>query len=178
MGLPRSSSCSLKAVPAASIAIGGDSAGGGLTLATMIRLRDAGKPLPGCAWLVSPWVDLEMTGASMDEKDAVDPLIYRDYLEELAGAYLGGTSAREPLASPLHADLAGSRRPSSRLVRPRHCSTMQCGSPAGLGAVDVATSLEIWPHMIHAWHLWAARLISGREAIASAGAFINQHLTT
>ncbi len=94
-------------VPAASIAIGGDSAGGGVTLATMIRLRDAGKPLPGCAWLVSPWVDLEMTGASIDEKAAVDPLIHRDYLEELAGAYLGGASAREPLVSPLHADLAG-----------------------------------------------------------------------
>ena len=165
-------------VPAASIAIGGDSAGGGLTLATMIRLRDAGKPLPGCAWLVSPWVDLEMTGASMDEKDTVDPLIHRDYLEELAGAYLAGTSAREPLASPLHADLAGL---PPILIQVGSAETLLDDAvriARRLGAVDVATSLEIWPHMIHAWPLWAARLTSGRMAIASAGAFINEHLAT
>ena len=165
-------------IPAASIAIGGDSAGGGLTLATMIRLREAGKPLPGCAWLVSPWVDLEMTGASMDEKDAVDPLIYRDYLEELADAYLGGTSAREPLASPLHADLAGL---PPILIQVGSAETLLDDAvriARRLGAVNVATSLEIWPHMIHAWHLWAARLISGRMAIASAGAFINEQLAT
>lgn len=165
-------------IPAASIAIGGDSAGGGLTLATMIRLREAGKPLPGCAWLVSPWVDLEMTGASMDEKDAVDPLIHRDYLEELADAYLGGTSAREPLASPLHADLAGL---PPILIQVGSAETLLDDAvriARRLGAVNVATSLEIWPHMIHAWHLWAARLISGRMAIASAGAFINERLAT
>ena len=165
-------------VPAASIAIGGDSAGGGLTLATMIRLRDAGRPLPGCAWLVSPWVDLEMTGASMDEKAAVDPLIHRDYLEELAGAYLGETSAREPLVSPLHAELAGL---PPILIQVGSAETLLDDAARiarGLGAAEVATNLEIWPHMIHAWPLWAARLASGREAIASAGAFINRHLAT
>ncbi|MBZ9603644.1 alpha/beta hydrolase [Phyllobacterium chamaecytisi] len=163
-------------VPAASIAIGGDSAGGGLTLATMIRLRDAGKLLPSCAWLVSPWVDLEMSGASMDEKAAVDPLIHRDYLEELAGAYLGGTSAREPLVSPLHAGLAGL---PPMLIQVGSAETLLDDAARiarRLGAADVATNLEIWPHMIHAWPLWAARLTSGREAIASAGAFINGHL--
>ena len=76
-------------IPAERIAIGGDSAGGGLTLATMIRLREAGRRLPACAWLVSPWVDLEMTGASIDTKDADDPLIHRAYLQELASAYRG-----------------------------------------------------------------------------------------
>ena len=165
-------------VPAASIAIGGDSAGGGLTLATMIRLRDAGKLLPGCAWLVSPWVDLEMSGASMDEKAAVDPLIHRDYLEELAGAYLNGTSAREPLVSPLHADLAGL---PPTLVQVGSAETLLDDAvriARRLGAADVATNLEIWPHMIHAWPLWAARLTSGREAIASAGAFINRYVAT
>ena len=94
-------------IPASRIAIGGDSAGGGLSLATMIRLRDAGKPLPACAWLVSPWVDLEMTGASIDSKAAIDPLIHREYLQELAANYLHGQDPRNPLVSPLHADLAG-----------------------------------------------------------------------
>lgn len=158
------------------IAIGGDSAGGGLSLAAMTRLRDAGRPLPACAWLVSPWVDLAMTGASMDTKDAVDPLIHRDYLEELAGAYLGRVNALGPLASPLYADL--SRLPPA-LVQVGSAETLLDDAVriAGrLGAADVATSLEIWPHMIHAWPLWSARLTAGREAIASAGAFIRRHL--
>ena len=89
------------------VAIGGDSAGGGLTLALMTVLRDAGQPLPRCAWLVSPWVDLQMTGASLAEKAQVDPLISKPYLEELASAYLAGTDAANLLASPLQAELAG-----------------------------------------------------------------------
>src|SRR5215831_12910565 len=91
----------------AELALGGDSAGGGLSLALMTSLRDAGKPLPGCAWLVSPWVDLQMTGASLAEKADVDPLISKSYLEELASAYLAGAAAANPLVSPLNADLAG-----------------------------------------------------------------------
>src|SRR5262245_53449882 len=72
------------------IAIAGDSAGGGLTLALMTSVRDAREPLPACAWLVSPWVNLQMTGKSLAEKAAIDPLISKSYLEELASAYLAG----------------------------------------------------------------------------------------
>ena len=89
------------------IVVGGDSAGGGLTLALMIILRDAAQPLPSCGWLVSPWIDLQMTGASLDEKADIDPLISKPYLEELAMAYLAGTDPANPLVSPLRADLAG-----------------------------------------------------------------------
>ena len=158
------------------IAVGGDSAGGGLSLAVMIRLRDAAKPLPACAWLVSPWVDLEMTGASIDSKAAIDPLIHRQYLEELAANYLHGQNPRNPLVSPLHADLAGL---PPMLIQVGSAETLLDDAVriAGrLGAADVATSLEIWPHMIHAWHLWSARLTSGRQALASAGAFIGTRL--
>jgi monoterpene epsilon-lactone hydrolase len=158
------------------IAIGGDSAGGGLTLATMLSLRDAAKPLPGCAWLVSPWTDLELTGASLAEKADVDPLIQKVYLEELASAYLAGADAKAPLVSPLYADLSG--------LPP---VLVQIGSAETLlddairivrraGAADVPVSLEVWPHMIHAWHLWAAELTDGRRAIASAGAFMRPRL--
>jgi epsilon-lactone hydrolase len=158
------------------IAIGGDSAGGGLSLAAMIRLREAAKPLPGCAWLVSPWIDLEMTGASIDTKATVDPLIHREYLQELAANYLHGQNPRNPLVSPLHADLTGL---PPMLIQVGSAETLLDDAVriAGrLGAADVATSLEIWPHMIHAWHLWSARLTSGRQALASAGAFIGTHL--
>jgi acetyl esterase/lipase len=158
------------------IVVGGDSAGGGISLATMLRLRDAGRPLPGCAWLVSPWVDLEMTGATLDTKAAIDPLIHREYLQELAAAYLGGNDPKDPLVSPLHADLAGL---PPILVQVGSAETLLDDAvriAARLGAADVPVTLEVWPHMIHAWHLWSARLTAGRQATASAAAFIDRHL--
>jgi epsilon-lactone hydrolase len=158
------------------IAIGGDSAGGGLTLALMTSVRDAREPLPACAWLVSPWVDLRMTGASLAEKAAIDPLISKPYLEELASAYLAGADPANPLVSPLNADLAGL---PPLLVQAGSAETLLDDAvriARRAGAVDVRVNLEIWPHMIHAWHLWAAQLEAGRRAIASAGAFIRAHL--
>jgi acetyl esterase/lipase len=156
----------------ADVAVGGDSAGGGLSLALMVAQRDAGLPLPGCAWLASPWVDLAMTGASMAAKDGVDPLIHRGYLKELATAYRGGAAADDPLVSPLHADLRGL---PPVLVQVGSAETLLDDAVriAGrLGAADVPVRLEVWPHMIHAWPLWSARLADGRRALASAGAFL------
>ena len=158
------------------IAIGGDSAGGGLTLAAITRLRDGGTPLPGCAWLVSPWVDLQMTGASLADKADVDPLISKPYLEELASAYLAGADPAGPLVSPLHAELTGL---PPMLVQVGSAETLLDDAlriARRAGAADVPVNLEIWPHMIHAWHLWAAQLADGRRAIASAGAFIRARL--
>ena len=80
--------------------------------------------------------------------------------------------------SPLHAELAGL---PPILIQVGSAETLLDDAARiarRLGAAEVATNLEIWPHMIHAWPLWAARLASGREAIASAGAFINRHLAT
>jgi monoterpene epsilon-lactone hydrolase len=158
------------------IVIGGDSAGGGLTLALMTSVRDAREPLPACAWLVSPWVDLQMTGASLAEKAVTDPLISKSYLEELASAYLAGADPANPLVSPLNADLAGL---PPLLVQVGSAETLLDDAvriARRAGAADVRVNLEIWPHMIHAWHLWAAQLEAGRRAIASAGAFIRAHL--
>ncbi|MFI0843830.1 alpha/beta hydrolase [Mesorhizobium sp. IMUNJ 23232] len=158
------------------IAIGGDSAGGGLSLALMQRLRDAKKPLPAAAWLVSPWVDLQMTGATIDSKAAIDPLIHRDYLEQLTANYLAGHDPRDPLVSPLHADLSGL---PPVLVQVGSAETLLDDAVriAGkLGASDVPTRLEVWPHMIHAWHLWSAKLTAGRQATQSAGRFIAEAL--
>jgi len=158
------------------IVIGGDSAGGGLTLALMTSVRDAREPLPACAWLVSPWVDLQMTGASLAEKAVADPQISKSYLEELASAYLAGADPANPLVSPLNADLAGL---PPLLVQVGSAETLLDDAvriARRAGAADVRVNLEIWPHMIHAWHLWAAQLEAGRRAIASAGAFIRAHL--
>jgi len=158
------------------IVIGGDSAGGGLTLALMTSVRDAREPLPACAWLVSPWVDLQMTGASLAEKAVADPQISKSYLEELASAYLAGADPANPLVSPLNADLAGL---PPLLVQVGSAETLlddAVRTARRAGAADVRVNLEIWPHMIHACHLWAAQLEAGRRAIASAGAFIRAHL--
>lgn len=158
------------------LAIGGDSARGGLTLACLLRLRAEGESLPSCAWLVSPWVDLTMSGASMTGKDAVDPLLHRAYLESLAKAYLAGRSPRDPLVSPLFADLAGLPPVLIQVGSDETLLNDATRLAGAFGAADVATRLEIWPKMIHAWPLWAARLLEGRLANAAAGAFLRSHL--
>lgn len=90
------------------IVVGGDSAGGNLTIALINRLRAIGEPLPACAWLLSPWTDLTMSGATLDTKDAVDPIIHKGYLGELADAYAPAPLDRkDPLISPLFSDLRG-----------------------------------------------------------------------
>lgn len=155
------------------IAVGGDSAGGGLTLALMMRLRDGGEPLPGCGWLVSPWTDLTMSGDTLTTKEAVDPLIHKAYLEELAQGYVpAGVSRADPRVSPLFAELRGL---PPLLIQAGSDETLLADSTrlaAAAGAADVAVTMEIWPRMIHAWPLWNARLDAGRRALAQAGAFI------
>ena len=165
-------------IEAQHIVVGGDSAGGGLTLALAMRLRDAGEALPACLWLSSPWTDLTMSGATMATKDAVDPLIHKGYLEELASAYVpAGMDRKDPRISPLFADLRGL---PPMLIQVGSAETLLDDSTrfaAAAGAVDVPVTLEIWPHMIHAWSLWNAKLAAGREALASAGAFMRRQVS-
>ena len=95
-------------IAAEHIAVGGDSAGGGLTVALINRLRDAGEFVPGCAWLISPWTDLTLSGSTLATKDDVDPIIHKTYLAELVEAYLPPLiDKRDPRVSPLYADLRG-----------------------------------------------------------------------
>ncbi len=159
-------------IAAENIAVGGDSAGGNLAITLINRLRAAGEALPACAWLISPWTDLTMSGATLDTKDAVDPLIHRAYLEELADAYAASADRRDPLISPLFADLHGF---PPTLIQVGSAETLLADATrfaAAAGAADVDVTLEIWPHMIHAWPLWNAKLEDGRRALASAGEFI------
>lgn len=160
-------------ISAACIAIGGDSAGAGLAIGLINQLRDAREELPACAWLVSPWTDLTMSGSTLATKAAVDPIIHKEYLNELADAYLpAGMSRRDPRVSPLYGDL---RSLPPILIQIGSAETLLDDATrfaARAGAADVRVTLEIWPHMIHAWHLWNAHLELGRRALARAGAFI------
>ncbi len=163
-------------IAADQIVVGGDSAGGGLTLALAMRLRDAGEQLPACLWLASPWTDLTMSGTTLETKDAVDPLIHKGYLGELADAYvLAGMSRTDPRISPLFADLHGL---PPMLIQVGSAETLLDDSVrlAGVaGAAGVAVTLEIWPDMIHAWPLWNAKLEAGRQALMRVGEFVRQH---
>jgi len=164
-------------ITAAHIAIGGDSAGAGLTAALINFLNATGEEMPRCAWLVSPWVDLTMSGSTLTSKETVDPLIHKTYLEELAGAYVPAEiDHSDPRVSPLFADLKGF---PPTLIQVGSAETLLADATrfaAAAGTADAAVTLEIWPDMIHAWHLWNAHLEAGRRALASAGRFIRAHL--
>jgi len=164
-------------IAARHIAIGGDSAGGGLTVVLNNRLRDADEELPGCVWLVSPWTDLTMSGSTLITKDNVDPIIHKGYLGELADAYVPlGMGRKDPRVSPLYADLKGL---PPMLVQVGSAETLLEDATrfaAAAGAADVSVTLEIWPHMVHAWPMWKAGLKPGRSALAHAGAFMRAHL--
>jgi monoterpene epsilon-lactone hydrolase len=160
-------------IAASRVAVGGDSAGGGLTLALIGRLIELGEELPACAWLVSPWTDLTLSGATLATKDAVDPIIHKGYLDELASAYLpAGIDRRDPRVSPLYADLQGF---PPILIQVGSAETLLDDAvrlAAKAGAADVPVTLQIWPHMIHAWPLWNAHLDAGRRALTGAGLFM------
>ena len=118
-----------------------------------------------------------MSGSTPAAKEAVDPLIHKQYLNELADAYLPpGMSRKNPRVSPLYADLRGF---PPMLIQVGSAETLLSDATRladRAGAADVRVTLEIWPHMIHAWPLWNAHLEPGRRALANAGAFIKEYL--
>ena len=161
---------------AGSLAVAGDSAGGGLTLAALLRLRQLDQTLPGAIACLSPWTDLTMTGASIAAKAAADPLVRGSGLERCAGWYLGDGDRSDPLASPLHGELSG--------LPPL---LIQVGSEEVLlddarrlaeraQAAGVSVDYQCWERMFHVWQLYAPMLSEGRDAIAAIGKFLNQHV--
>jgi epsilon-lactone hydrolase len=164
-------------IDAAHIAVGGDSAGANLSVALISQLRANNEELPACAWLVSPWTDLTMSGSTMTTKDAVDPLMHKGYLQELANAYVpAGMESNDPRISVFYADLHGLPPTLIQVGSDETLLDDASRFATAAGAADVPVTLEIWPHMIHAWHLWNAHLDAGRRALASAAAFIRSHL--
>jgi epsilon-lactone hydrolase len=152
-------------IDAAHIAVGGDSAGANLSVALINQLRADSEELPACAWLVSPWTDLTMSGSTMTTKDAVDPLMHKGYLQELANAYVpAGMESNDPRISVLYADLHGLPPALIQVGSDETLLDDASRFAAAAGAADVPVTLEIWPHMIHAWHLWNAHLDAGRRA--------------
>lgn len=158
------------------IAIAGDSAGGGLTLALLVALREAKDPPPAAAVLFSPWTDLAATGNSIIDNDAADPLMFGSWVTSEARHYLGDTPATHPLASPIYADLTGL---PPLLIQVSDIEILLDDSrrvfdKAKRSGVDA--TLQIWPGLPHGWQVFAPILPEARAALRSAGAFIKAKL--
>ena len=155
-----------------SIVVAGDSAGGGLTVAALVALRDAAVPLPAAGICISPWADMECTGVA--KLAAEGGMIEYQGILKMAKTYVGEAPLRTPLASPIHADLTGlpplliqvggaeELIEDSILLEAR---AKECG-------VDV--TLETWEDMFHVWHTFAPMLPEGQQAIDRIGEFVRE----
>ncbi|HVZ10574.1 alpha/beta hydrolase [Rhodopila sp.] len=158
------------------ICIAGDSAGGGLVVGAMLALKQAGLPQPGCGWCISPWVDMEATGKSFTDRADTDPTVQRATIEMMAKWYLGDADPKHPHASPIHGDLRGL---PPLLIQVGSVETLLDDSIAlarKAGIDEVPVDLQIWPEMIHIWHIFFPMLTAGRRALASGGAFVRTAL--
>lgn len=159
------------------IVIAGDSAGGGLALATLVKLRQEGLPLPAAGYLLSPWADLACDGPTMASKAAADPSLDAAGLLASAAHYLGTHDAAHPLASPVNADLSG----LPPLLVQVGSSEILLGDSVLVadraGAAETHVQLEVWPEMIHVFQSFHFMLPEGRAALDSAGAFLRARLS-
>lgn len=164
-----------QAVAPEHIVIAGDSAGGGLAVATLLALREARVPLPAGGVCISPWVDLTCGGASYETKAAADPIVRRAGVEEMARAYLGAAPPRTPLASPLFADLGGLpplliHVGSDEVLLDDAVQLAERAKRAGVDA-----TLEVYDRMIHVWHWFLPMLDEAQTAVDTIGRFVRRH---
>ncbi|HLJ63700.1 MAG TPA: alpha/beta hydrolase [Stellaceae bacterium] len=159
-------------VPPARLVLGGDSAGGGLALATLVALRDAGDKLPAGAVLFSPWTDLAGTGRSLITNTKSDVMFHGEGIVRGARIYLGDAAPTHPLASPLYADLAGLpplfiQASDSEVLLDDSTRLAAKASDAG-----VSVSFMAWAGLPHVWQIFAGILPEARAALREATDFI------
>jgi monoterpene epsilon-lactone hydrolase len=154
------------------VAFVGDSAGGGLVMAALVTLQNLGRPLPGAAVCISPWVDLEANGPSYIDRQPLDPMIDRALSVSLAAHYLNGADPRAPTASPIHADLTGMPPLLIQVGEREVLFSEAVRLYDNALASGVVATFEEWPQMVHVWHLYFPTLRAGREAIERVGSFV------
>src|SRR5260221_7946638 len=157
------------------LVIVGDSAGGGLALSPLVKLRDSGNPLPAAAVCLSPWVDLEALGSTIDENDRYD-YISRRALSQYRKRFVDDADVRNPLAAPLYADLHGL---PPLLVQAGSAEVLLDDSRrivdrARAAGVDV--TFRVWEDMIHVWQPFAFMVPQGSAAIDEIGSFIRERV--
>ena len=159
------------------VVVGGDSSAGGLTAATLLKLRNDGAPLPGGGVMISPWVDLACTGESLDTRASVDLTVTKQSLERMAGQYLHGADPRTPLASPLYADLSG-LPPLMMTVGGDEAlldDSVRFLRAAGIAEVDV--TLTVGAHMQHIYPIYCGAMPEADAAVAMIGTWIRTRLS-
>ena len=159
-----------------SVAIAGDSAGGGLVLATLVALRDSGDRLPAAAVAMSPWTDLALTGESLRTRAGVEVMVKPAGMPETAALYLAGADPRHPYASPLYADLHGL---PPLLIQVGDAEVILDDSTrfaARARAAGVEVTLEIWDEMPHVFQAFAGLLPEADQAVAQVGRWIREHV--
>ncbi len=159
------------------ILIAGDSAGAGLTLATLISLRDKSEPLPAMALCISPWTDLTLTGSSLTTNAKIDPYISHDLLK-LGAHYIAESEAQLPLISPLYADLKGLpplliHAGTDEVLLSDSTRLAEAARNAG-----VKVTIKIWERMWHDFHLWAPYVPEANQAIEEIREFVKNHWKT
>lgn len=160
-------------VAAEKMIISGDSAGGGLTLATAVKIREADLDLPAALVPISPWANLENNGASYGTKMDSDPMITQESIDGMAATYLAGAPAGDPLASPLGADLTGLPPMLIQVGSEEVLLSDSTMLAARAGAAKVSVTLEVWPDMIHVFQFFHPMLTDARSAIARMGDWVD-----
>lgn len=158
------------------LAVGGDSAGGGLALALMAALGQRSQPLPGAIACLSPWTDMTMSGGSIHGLAEADPLVKPISLEKCADWYMGESDRSDPLASPLLGDLSGLpplliQVGSNEILLDDAARLATRAEQAG-----VTVDYQCWPEMFHVWQLYTPVLSEARDAIDAIGTFLNRHI--
>ena len=160
------------------LAIAGDSAGGGLTAATLLALRDRGLPMPCAGVCISPWSDLNCSNASYQTRAAADPMITDADITLMAATYLAGADAKQPLASPNRADLRGLPPLLIQVGRDEMLLDDAVVLHEAARSAGVESTLEIWDDMIHVWHAFHPMLPEGKQGIARIGEYLRERFTT
>lgn len=164
-------------IPAQKMAITGDSAGGGLTIATLLSLRDAGDPLPKAAVCMSPWIDMQATGESIVTKAKSDPMLDAKVIAWMARQYLGPHGdPRHPLASPLHADLHGLPPLFIQVGSDEILLDDSRRLAENAEKVGVSVQLQVWPGMTHVWQFFGGWLEEADQAVTQIGNFLRDQI--
>ena len=150
----------------------GDSAGGGLTLCLLLKLRDEKRPLPRAAVALSPWTDLALTGCSLAANAAGDPMLATRDLPHLVASYLAGADPRTPYASPLYGDATGLPPVLIQVGSDEILRDDAVGMADKLTSANPQSRIEIWPRMPHVWQLFVPVLPEARQAIGKIADFI------
>jgi monoterpene epsilon-lactone hydrolase len=158
------------------IVVAGDSAGGGLSLALLLRLRDQGTAMPAAVACLSPWTDLSGSGTSHETRASKDVVLSSSHLAQAAQLYLAGADPRTPLASPLFADLQGLPPLLVQAGGDEILLDDATGLTERARACGVDVTLEVWPRMQHVWHFAASIMPEARRAIDAAGRFLRHAL--